>query len=189
MIKFCKDLREHATVIIKCQKKRNTTSDKERKRNTKNKNVGTSSKKNLMTCSMRMKSTVGFVGKYRGVAHIICNLRYKRPEEIPVIFYNGSNCDYHFLIEEVAEELEGQSEKYITPLPIKKENENIKTDIQNKIHWQHKIYGDLTDNLAEGLHKGKCEKCRSGFGYTTVKGNTLTFRCVDCNRDYEKEFL
>ena len=29
-------------------------------------------------------------GKYRGAAHDICNLRYKIPKEIPVVFHNGS---------------------------------------------------------------------------------------------------
>ena len=31
-----------------------------------------------------------FTGKYRGAAHNICNLRYKTPKEIPVVFPNGS---------------------------------------------------------------------------------------------------
>ena len=39
-------------------------------------------------------------GKYRGAAHSICNLRYKTPKEIPVIFHNGSTYDYHFIINE-----------------------------------------------------------------------------------------
>ena len=31
-----------------------------------------------------------YTGKYRGTAHNICNLRYKVPKEIPVVFHNGS---------------------------------------------------------------------------------------------------
>ena len=38
-----------------------------------------------------------FTGKYRGAAHKICNLRYKEPKKIPVVFHNGSNYDYHFI--------------------------------------------------------------------------------------------
>ena len=34
-----------------------------------------------------------YTGKYRGGAHNICNLRYKIPKEIPVVFYNGSTYD------------------------------------------------------------------------------------------------
>ena len=59
--------------------------------------------------------------KYRGTAHDIFNLRYKTPKEIPLVFHNGSPCNYNFIIKELAEEVEGQleclrenTEKYIT---------------------------------------------------------------------------
>ena len=32
-------------------------------------------------------------GKFRGDAHDICNLRYKTPKKIPVVFHNGSTYD------------------------------------------------------------------------------------------------
>ena len=40
-------------------------------------------------------------GKYRGAAHSICNLRFNVPSKIPVVFRNGSNYDYHFIIKEL----------------------------------------------------------------------------------------
>ena len=49
-----------------------------------------------------------YTGKYRGVAHDICNIRYKTPIEIPAIFHNGSACDYHFIANELAKEFKGQ---------------------------------------------------------------------------------
>ena len=49
-------------------------------------------------------------GKYRGAGHDICNLRYKIPKQISIIFYNGSTYDYHFIIKELANEFEGQFE-------------------------------------------------------------------------------
>ena len=69
-------------------------------------------------------------GKYRGVAHNICNLMYNTPREISVIFHNGSNYDYRFIIKGLAEEFEedfeflGENkEKYITfSVPIKTES-------------------------------------------------------------------
>ena len=68
-----------------------------------------------------------FTGKYRGAAHNTCNLRYKTPKNIPVIFHNGSTYDYHFIIKVLAckfdvnfECLGENTEKYITfPVPIK----------------------------------------------------------------------
>ena len=51
----------------------------------------------------------------------ICDLRYKTPKEMAVVFHNGSTYDYHFIIKEFAKEFQGQSEclgenteKYIT---------------------------------------------------------------------------
>ena len=62
-----------------------------------------------------------YTGKYRGAAHNICNLRYKRPKEIPVVFHNSSIYDYHFIIKDLAEKFERQfeclgenTERYIT---------------------------------------------------------------------------
>ena len=39
--------------------------------------------------------------KYRCLAHSICDLGYKIPKEIPVVFHNGPNYDYHFIIREL----------------------------------------------------------------------------------------
>ena len=43
-------------------------------------------------------------GKYRGAAHSICNLKCSVPINIHIFFHNGSCCDYHFIIKELAEE-------------------------------------------------------------------------------------
>ena len=45
-----------------------------------------------------------YTGKYRGAAHSICNLKFKVPNEILVIFHSGSSYDYHFIIKELAKE-------------------------------------------------------------------------------------
>ena len=60
--------------------------------------------------------------------HSICNLKYIVPKTIPIVFLNGSNYDYHFVITELAEEskkrfsyLGENTEKYITfTVPIEK---------------------------------------------------------------------
>ena len=77
-----------------------------------------------------------YTGKFRGAAHSECNLRYKVPKEIPVVFHNGSTYDYHFIIKQLAEDFKGQfeclgenTEKYITfSVTIKKERDNGKED-------------------------------------------------------------
>ena len=53
-----------------------------------------------MFCDDKSKKKVRdhchYTGKFRGAAHSICNLRYKVPKEISIVFHNGSTCDYHF---------------------------------------------------------------------------------------------
>ena len=78
-----------------------------------------------------------YTGKYREAAHSNCNLNYKIPKEIPVVFHNGSTYDYHFIIKQLARKFKDNfdclgenTEKYITfSVPIKKvldnDNDNI----------------------------------------------------------------
>ena len=88
----------------------------------------------------KVRNHCHFTGKYRGAAHDICNLRYKTPQEIPVVFHNGSTCDNHFITKDLAEKFEGQfqclgknTEKYITfSVSIKKELDNGKSMIHTK---------------------------------------------------------
>ena len=69
-----------------------------------------------------------YAGKFREAAHNICNLRYKIPKNIPIVFHNGSTYDYHFIIKQLAIEVNGEfqclgenTKKYITfTVPIKK---------------------------------------------------------------------
>lgn len=46
----------------------------------------------------------------------------------------------------------------------------------------------LTDNLAKGLHKGKGKDCKSSLEYMSANNGLLTFKCVNCNKPYEKKF-
>ena len=39
-----------------------------------------------------------YIEKYRGAAHSICKLKYIVPKNIPIVFHNGSNYEYHFII-------------------------------------------------------------------------------------------
>ena len=38
----------------------------------------------------KVKDHCHYTGKCRGATHDICNLRYKIPKEIPVVFHNAS---------------------------------------------------------------------------------------------------
>ena len=51
-----------------------------------------------------------YTGKYIGAAHSICNLKFNVPNEIPALFHNSSDYDYHFIIKELANDFDGQLE-------------------------------------------------------------------------------
>ena len=126
MKKFCKNLKEHTTKIINYEKKEMIPLTKEEKKMYHRQKRCYICKKRFRTDDdnkehHRVKDHCHCTGKHRGAAHNICNLRYKTPEEIPVVFHNGSKFDYHFIIKELAEEFKGQfecsgknTEKYIT---------------------------------------------------------------------------
>ena len=113
MNKFCKDLREHVTKIINYEKKKMIplTTKEEIYHNRQKicyickKEFNNNDKKNY-----KVKDHCHYTCKYRGAAHNICNLRYKAPKEIPIVFHNGSTYDYHFIIKELVKEFEGNFE-------------------------------------------------------------------------------
>ena len=116
----------------------------------------------------KVKDHCLYTGKYKGAAHDICSLIYKTPKNIPIVFHNGSTCDYHFIIKELAEEFEGQIEcleenieKYITfSVPIEKELYNDKK-ITYKINFidsfrsMSSSLSNLVDNLSKIYSRGR----------------------------------
>ena len=50
-----------------------------------------------------------YTGEYRGAAQSICDLKYSIPINISIVFHNGYNYDYYFIIKVLAEELTKQT--------------------------------------------------------------------------------
>ena len=90
-----------------------------------------------------------YTWKYRGTTHSICNFKYSVPAKTPIVFHNGSNYDYHFIIKELAEEFKKQftclgknTEKCIAfTVPIEKKEELIK--MEKKIQKIYLTYFSL----------------------------------------------
>ena len=142
MKKFCKDLREHSTKIINYEKKKMISLTMEEKIHYNKQKVRYICKKEFddndnNKKQQKVRDHCHYIGNYRGAAHNICNLRYKIPKDIPVLFHNGSTYHYHFIIKELAKEFEGNfeclgenTEKYITfSVPIKKKIDNKNLEI------------------------------------------------------------
>ena len=200
MRRFCKDLKDHATKIIDFKKKNVTPLTKEEEDNYNKDNICHICKKEFNNDKVR--DHCHFTGKYRGAAHNTCNLRYKIPKNIPVIFHNGSTYDYHFIKKELACEFEGNfeclgenTEKYITfSVPIKKRIENKNIDITYKIKFIDSFrfmatsLSKLVDNLTENVYNDKCDKCKCNLCFVRAMNETLLFKCIDCEKEYEKGF-
>ena len=105
-------LREHSTKIINHEKKKMISLIPEEKIHNKQKVCYICKKEfdNNNKKQQKVRDHCHYTGKYRGAAHNIFNLRYKIPEEIPVVFHNGSTYDYHFIIKELVKEFEGNFE-------------------------------------------------------------------------------
>ena len=45
-----------------------------------------------------------YTEEYRGAADSICNLKYRVPKTIPIVFHSWSNYDYHFIIKKLVQD-------------------------------------------------------------------------------------
>ena len=70
---------------------------------------------------IKVRDHCHYTGKYRGPAHNACNLQYKVPKSIPLVFHGGSKYDFHLIIKQLAKDFDGpfnclgeNTEKYIT---------------------------------------------------------------------------
>ena len=144
-----------------------------------------------------------YAGKYRGVAHSTCNLKYSVPKKIPTVFHNGSNYDYHFIITELAEEFKKQftclgenTEKYITvTVPVEKEvtridkngeeiTKNISYILQfiDIARFMTSSLSNLVNNLSEGIYR-----ITRKLGYDDKKCETcgIKYKYCDCLLEYK----
>ena len=215
MKKFSKDLREHASKIINYEKKKMISLTTEEKIYHDKQNICYICKKefnNNNKKNYKVRDHCHYTGKYRGAAHNICNLSYKVPKEIPIVFHNGSIYDYHFIIKELVKEFEcnfeclgENTEKYITfSVPIKKKIENKDLEITCKIkfidsyRFMSPSLSKLVDNLSEGIHNNKCLDCNCCLDYFRIttarasslehKNEKLLLKCFNCNNYYKKKF-
>ena len=70
----------------------------------------------------RVRDHCHYTGRYRGPAHNSCNLKYRKPESVPVFFHNLSGYDSHLFIKKLGSSnkkenikcIPNNEEKYIT---------------------------------------------------------------------------
>ena len=166
---FCKDLKDQATKIINYEKKEMIPLTDEEKETHENQKICyiceqefcmDENNKKEFKLKQKVKDHCHYTWKCRGTAHSICNLRYKIPKEIPVVFHNGSTYDHHFIIKQLAKQFKGNFEcigentdKYINfSVPIKKEHDNGKaTTYKLKFIDSYRFMQDSLSNLVDNL--------------------------------------
>ena len=132
---FCESLRKYAMEIINFKKKKMKLLISEQQKPCEN-------LENCYICQEKFEGKYVKDKKYRkgrdychyteeyiGATHSTCNLKCGVAKEIPIVFLNGPNYDYHLIMKELAEEFRGDftclgvtnTEKYITfSVPIEK---------------------------------------------------------------------
>ena len=124
--------------------------------------------------------------------------------EIPVVFHNGSNYDFHFIIKELANETEekfeysGRNTKMCKNffVPVEKEVRKIDKDgnvnvvtISYKIKFieSTRFMATSLSNLVDNLHKefkNLNVKIVIVFLNTKVTKKSIKYKCTSCNKDY-----
>ena len=103
-------------------------------------------------------------------------------KKIPIVFHNGSNYDYHFIIKELAEEFKQIGRK---------------GEISKIISYKSRFIDSrrFMANLAEGIHKIRC-KYRHGdkkYAASGIKCKDceccLEYRCLCCNRNSPQKLM
>ena len=100
--KVSKDLKEIGTEIINFEEKEMIALTNKEIKSYEKQKVCHICKKEF--CDDKNKKKVRdhchYTRKFRGAAHTVCNLRYKVPKEISIVFHNGSTY-YHFIIKKL----------------------------------------------------------------------------------------
>ena len=184
MKKFCTSLREHVTNLIDFEKKKMLPLTKKEPKLYQYATACYICGKRFLKefADDKKYQTVRyychFTGKYRGAALGISSLRLNAPKEILVVFHNGSNYDYHFIMKKLGSKFKVQFKslkKYRKAQNIFRSNKKI-TKIDKNGHksvatisykiidntrFMASLWLNLVDDIAQGIQKIKCKYCNS----------------------------
>ena len=114
-----------------------------------------------------------YTGLYRGAAHNNCNLKYKIPKHIPIVFHNLSGYDAHLFIRQLGEKFQAEDIGVIAENKEKYISFNVKIDVQLKMDGKpvtkkiklrfidsFRFMGSSLDSLAKNLTDEECKNMR-----------------------------
>ena len=138
---------------------------------------------------------------YRGAAHNNCNLKYRIPDHIPIVFHNLSGYDAHLFIKELGKKfnkddigvIAENKEKYISfnvKINVRlagvgnKDGKEVCKNIQlrfiDSCRFMASSLGKLASNLC-GTSGIQCYKCKGNMELINISGDYIAlFECERC---------
>ena len=147
-----------------------------------------------------------YTGLYRGPAHMNCNLRYRIPSYIPILFHNLSGYDAHLFIRELGKKFDKNKicviaenkEKYISFFVdvvvdkyLDKEGEGKKIQLRfiDSMRFMASSLDALSSNLV-GVNGMVCNVCRESCKLTHIDEDYVAHgKCEKCYSGYSKRQL
>ncbi len=124
----------------------------------------------------RVRDHCHYTGKFRGAAHNKCNLKFKKPKFIPVIFHNLSGYDSHLFIKNLGVSegdiscIPNNEEKYISFTKdvivgkfTNKEGKDIDIKRQLRFIDSFRFMASSLENLVNNLDKNKCANMKKYY--------------------------
>ena len=156
----------------------------------------------------KVRDQCHYTGQYRGPAHRNCNLRYKIPSYIPIVFHNLSGYDVHLIIRELGKKFDTgkigviseNKEKcisfYVDVVVDRYEDEldkikekKIELRFIDSKRFMVSSLDSLTNNLV-GVSGIPCNVCRESCKFTQVDEDYVAHgKCRNCYSGYSKRQL
>ena len=149
-----------------------------------------------------------YTGDYRGAVHNNCNLKYKIPDHIPIVFHNLSGYDAHLFIKELGRRfnkndigvIAENKEKYISfnvKINVKlagvkyKDGTEVCKNIQLRFIDSCRFMASSLDKLASnlcGTSGIQCDKCKGNMELINISGNYIaSLGCERCRTKKTKD--
>ena len=148
-----------------------------------------------------------YTGLYRGADYNNCNLRYRIPDHIPIVFENLSGQDTHLFIKklgrrfnkndiEVIAENRETCIRFNVKINVKltevkyKYGKEVFRNIQHRFIGSCRFKASSLDKLVSNLHGTsgiQCDKCKGNMGLINISGDyTASFRIEKCKKKKDK---
>ena len=161
-------------------------------------NVGGKNIKKVKIKNVKVRDHCHVTGKYRGAAHVSCNLNFQLTNKIPVVFHNLKGYDSHFIMQEIGDiakknvyvdEKGREHEMRINVIPHNMEKYMAFMLGPNLVFIDSfQFMSSSLENLVKNITKcGKCDACNPGNcikrivdSEDHVMQHKTSFSCGEC---------